>query len=376
MTLRIIIFFSIFLLVMAVLNYYSYRRFFCRLESPLRRYAAVVPVVLLLGDVFFVVVSAAGWFTRYPLVFLVSSSAVGFTFVFFVQATFYDLTMTVSRRVPLDKGRRKFIKLVFDITLLIAAMSYLMRGLAQGLKYPDINRVYVRIKNFPAGDFHLVQLSDVHVGRTIRREFMQDLVQRTNAMKPDMVVITGDLIDLSINEIRDDLQPLAELQAPVYFVTGNHEYFHGVEAAIDFIQSLGITPLLNENRLIQTAHGRFNLVGINDLVGERMNIFAPDVRQAYAGIDPALPCIVLAHQPKTIERVADYPCDLMLSGHTHGGQIFPFGLLVIMDQPYLAGLYQHTADKQIFVSRGTGYWGPPLRILAPSEITHLVITSV
>lgn len=375
MQLRFIIFFSIFLLVMAALNYYSYRRFFLRLDPIFSRYAAVVPLVLMLGDVFFVVVSAAGWFTSYPLIFLVTSSAVGFTFVFFVVTTFYDLTITVSKRVPFNQERRKFIKVVFDITILIAAASYLMRGLAQGLKYPAINRVQVKIKNFTAGEFNLVQISDVHVGRTIRREFMEDLVQRTNALKPDMVVITGDLVDLSIDEIKDDLQPLADLQAPVYFITGNHEYFHGVEEAIEFVKTLGIKPLLNENLLIQTAQGEFNLIGINDLVGERMGVLPPDLPQAYAGINPDLPCIVLAHQPKTIERIADYPCDLMLSGHTHGGQIFPFGLLVMMDQPYLAGLYRHDADRQIFVSRGTGYWGPPLRILAPSELTHLVITS-
>lgn len=372
---RFIIFFSIFLLVMAAFNYYSYRRFFSKLSPPFSRYARVVPLVLMLGNLVFVIEAALGFFTNLPFLFLLTSSAVGFTFVFFVIATFYDLTITVSKRVPFDQERRNFIKVIFDVTILIAAVAYLLRGLAQGLKYPAINRVQVKIKNFSAREFNLVQLSDVHVGRTIRREFIQDVVRRVNALAPDMVVITGDLIDLAIEEIKHDLQPLADLQAPVYFITGNHEYFHGAEEAIAYLRTLNIKPLLNEHVVCQHGNSQFNLIGINDLIGERMNILPPDLVQAYAGVNRNLPCIVLAHQPKTIERIADYPCDLMLSGHTHGGQIFPFGILVMMDQPYLAGLYQHDATRQIFVSRGTGYWGPPLRILAPSEITHLVITA-
>ena len=375
MNIRFIIFFSIFLLVMAALNYYSYRRFFTKLSPPFSRYALVIPVLLMLGNLVFVTEAALGFLTNMPVVFLVTSAAVGFTFVFFVIATFYDLTMTVSKRVPFDQERRKFIKVIFDVTILIAAVAYLLRGLAQGIKAPHINRVQVKIKNFSAREFNLVQLSDVHVGRTIQRDFIEDLVRRTNALAPDMVVITGDLVDLPIEEIKHDLQPFADLQAPVYFITGNHEYFHGVEETIEYVRTLGIKPLLNEHVVCQNGECHFNLIGINDLIGERMNILPPDLAQAYAGINPDLPCIVLAHQPKTIERIADYPCDLMLSGHTHGGQIFPFGILVMMDQPYLAGLYQHDASRQIFVSRGTGYWGPPLRIMAPSEITHLVITS-
>ncbi|MDQ1363820.1 MAG: uncharacterized protein QG652_1682 [Pseudomonadota bacterium] len=372
---RFIIFFSIFLLVMAALNYYSYRRFFRKLSLPFSRYALVIPVLLMLGNLVFVTEAAMGFMTNQPMVVLVTSTAVGFTFVFFVIATFYDLTMTASKHVPFDQERRKFIKVIFDVTILIAAMSYLMRGLTQGLKYPDINRVQVKIKNFSAREFNLVQISDVHVGRTIRREFMEDMVQRVNALAPDMVVITGDLVDLRIEHIKQDLQPLENLKAPVYFITGNHEYFHGVEETIEYLRTLNIKPLLNENVICRNGECHFNLIGINDLIGERMNVLPPDLAQAYAGMNPELPSIVLAHQPKTIERIADYPCDLMLSGHTHGGQIFPFGILVMMDQPYLAGLYQHDADRQIFVSRGTGYWGPPLRILAPSEITHLVITA-
>lgn len=140
------------------------------------------------------------------------------------------------------------------------------------------------------------------------------------------------------------------------------------------MRELGIKPLLNDHVVIGEGDKQFNLVGLNDLIGARTGLFPPDAEQAYAKVNQDRPCIVLAHQPKMITELDDYRCDLMLSGHTHGGQIFPFGLLVMTNQPYLFGLYEHTTDKQIFVSRGTGYWGPPLRVLAPSEISQIVIS--
>ena len=189
------------------------------------------------------------------------------------------------------------------------------------------------------------------------------------------MVITGDLVDLSIDLIKDDLQPLSQLNAPCYFIPGNHEYFHGVHEINEFITTLGIKPLLNDSVLLGKSDQIFNLVGLTDVVGDRLNILKPDIKKAYSSVDKNRPCIVLAHQPKFIERMHKQRCDLMLSGHTHGGQIFPFGFLVMFAQPYLSGLYQHNQDQQIFVSRGAGYWGPPVRILAPSEITQLIIHS-
>jgi predicted MPP superfamily phosphohydrolase len=371
---RIFIFFGIFTVVMAALNFYIYRRFFKRLSPRIVRHAAVVPVILMAGDLFFIIEAAFGIIPGTPAVFFITSAFVGLTFMLFVVATFYDLLLSVSNRIPYNSERRKFIKIIFDVTMLIAAMSYVLRGFAQGIKPPDVNSVNIRLKNFPFETFTLVQLSDLHIGRTLRREFIEDLVRRSNELAPDLVVITGDLIDLPIEDIRDDLAPLADLRAPVYFITGNHEYFHGVEAAIEYLRSQGIKPLLNECVVIGEGERRFNLVGINDLMGERLGVLAPDFVQPFACSDSALPTIVLSHQPKSILRMEAARFDLMLSGHTHGGQIFPFGMFVMMDQPYLAGLYQHDAHKQIFVSRGTGYWGPPLRVMAPSEITHLLIS--
>ncbi|HID48029.1 MAG TPA: metallophosphoesterase, partial [Chromatiales bacterium] len=308
-----------------------------------------------------------------PRIYLLFSAFIGITFLLFVVALVYDLTVSISRRVPFDQERRRFIKVAFDITMLIAAISYLLRGLGQGLARPALNTVAVTIPDFPFNQFSIVQLTDIHVGRTIKRGFVEQLVARTNDLMPDMVVITGDLADLPIRYIRDDLEPLRKLRAPTYFVLGNHEYFHGPQSILKHIVSLGIRPLLNDSVLIGDTDKGFDLIGLNDSTGQRTGIYPDNVEAAYRKTQPDRPCIVLAHQPRAIDTVAGKRCDLMLCGHTHGGQIFPFGFLVMMAQPYLAGLHWHTPDQQIFVSRGAGYWGPPLRVLAPSEISRIVI---
>ena len=361
--------------VMAAMNLYSYQRFFKKLHPPFNRYAIAIPSILMIGDLFFILEIATQIIPESPALYMISSAFIGFTFIFFVIALVYDLSVTASSKVPFDMERRKTIKIIFDITMLIAAMSYLLRGLAQGLKLPEINQVDIKIKDFPVNGFNIVQLTDVHVGRTIKGDFIEQLVNQTNNLKPDIVVITGDLVDLPLDKIHKDLNPLSQIKAPTYFIPGNHEYFHDLKDTIDYLKLLGITPLLNDCITIGNEQDNFNLIGITDIVGERIGVLPPDIKQAYKKANTDKPCIVLAHQPKFIERMNNHRCDLMISGHTHGGQIFPFGFLVMLDQPYLAGLYQHNEDQQIFVSRGTGYWGPPLRILAPSEISHIVITS-
>lgn len=371
-----LLFASVFVLVMALMNVYVWRRFLRVLSHGMGRYLLVIPVTLLLGDIFFVVDIIYTIIPDSPALFMVTSAFVGFTFMLFVVAVFYDLSVTVSKRVPIDPSRRHTLKLIFDVTILILAFSYLLRGLSQGIKRPVINRVGVRLKGFPHDQFSIVQLSDVHVGRTIKRGFIEYLVEQTNRLQPDLVVITGDLVDLPVSRIEYDLYPLKDLKAPAYFILGNHEYFHGPGEAIAYIRELGITPLLNEAVVVGEGEHKFNLIGLNDLTGLRSGLFPPDAPAAFRSVDQSRPCIVLAHQPRMIGKLDNFRCDLMLSGHTHGGQIFPFGLLVMAAQPYIAGLHQHKADRQIFVSRGAGYWGPPLRVLAPSEISHINIRRV
>ena len=370
---RFLVFSLIFLLVMALLNVYTWRRFLRQISHARAHYLIIIPLLLMAGDTFFILDIATGMVPDSPALYLISSSFIGITFMLFVVAIVYDLSITVSKRVPVDHSRRRVLKLMSDVTMLVAAIAYLLRGFSQGIRFPALNRVQVRLRDFPLDSYNLVQLTDVHVGRTIKRDFIEKLVAKTNQLNPDMVVITGDLVDLPISQIEHDLYPLKELNAPTYFILGNHEYFHGIDETLAYIRELGIVPLLNEHVVVGEGDQQFNLVGLNDVSGLRAGMHPPDKARAFASVDQSKTCIVLAHQPKMITEMEGYRCDLMLSGHTHGGQIFPFGLLVMAAQPYIAGLYAHTPEQQIFVSRGTGYWGPPLRFLAPSEISQLII---
>ena len=293
----------------------------------------------------------------------------------FVAALIYDILHVSFAKVPYDKSRRRFIKVAFDVTFFIMSISYLFKGIINGLKDPILKHVPIKIKGFKHRGFKVVQLSDVHVGNTIKRDFVQRLVQRVNDLEPDLIVITGDLVDEKIEKIKEDLAPLKNLRSKhgTYFVLGNHEYFHDLESTMQHIKTLDITILENESVQIED---NFNLVGLTDHFGTRIGILEPNLPKAFAGINQDLPTIVLAHQPKMVKELETYKPDLIISGHTHGGQIFPFGLLVLLDQPYLGGLYNHDEDTQIFVSKGTGFWGPAIRVFADSEIVEIELKGV
>ena len=242
-------------------------------------------------------------------------------------------------------------------------------GLKSALGETQVKELTIRLRNLPAtlSGLRLVQISDVHVGPLLRKDWLARIVAEVQSLKPDLIAITGDLVDGSVAELREHVAPLADLKAKhgVFFVTGNHEYYSGVEEWMAHLPKLGVRPLANER--VEIAPG-LDLAGINDLTAHGPD--APDLKRTLAGRDPLRPVVLLAHQPRQFLEAADQGVDLTLSGHTHGGQIWPFTFLVALAQPYVAGLHLRGAS-QLYVSRGTGFWGPPMRILAPAEITLL-----
>jgi predicted MPP superfamily phosphohydrolase len=261
-----------------------------------------------------------------------------------------------------------------------AVLAGLTGGIALwgGMGAPRIREVDVTLRRLPRGldGTTMVQLSDVHIGPTIGRGFMEGLVERSNALNPDLVVITGDLVDGSVRELGPAVAPLAGLRTKwgVYFVTGNHEYYSGANEWIQYLGTLGITVLRNE-RVTIGEHGQtFDLAGIDDPMGQTYAGHGPDLPRALAGRDTTRELILLAHQPRAIEEAAQFGVGLQLSGHTHGGQIWPFSWVVRMAQPHVAG-FTKLADTVLYVSRGSGYWGPPMRLAAPAEITHITLRS-
>jgi predicted MPP superfamily phosphohydrolase len=240
----------------------------------------------------------------------------------------------------------------------------------------SVRKVRVRLNRLPHAQdgFTIAQITDVHVGATIGRAFIEDIVRRTNALGPDLVAITGDLVDGPVGELGHLVEPLANLRARhgVFFVTGNHEYFSDPAGWLKELPRLGIRVLRNERVSIGNGAESFDLAGVDDRSAVHYGGLSSNqaLTQALAGRDPQRELVLLAHQPRVLFDAQPFNVGLQLSGHTHGGQIWPFGYLVKLQQPLIAGLHRR-GDSQIYVSCGTGYWGPPMRLAAPPEITEI-----
>jgi hypothetical protein len=221
--------------------------------------------------------------------------------------------------------------------------------------------------------FTIVQFTDIHVGPTLKREYLQKIVEMINSLNADLIAFTGDFVDGSVSYLKKDVEPSKELRAPYgkYFVTGNHEYYSGVEDWVEEAGNLGFDVLLNEHRIIEKNGSRILLAGVTDTSGGQfLESHKTDPKAALKGAPNDIVKILLAHQPKSLYEAADAGYDLQLSGHTHGGQYIPWNYFATLGQPFSKGLNKYE-NTWIYVSQGTGYWGPPLRIGASSEITHI-----
>ncbi len=238
--------------------------------------------------------------------------------------------------------------------------------------------VPVRLERLPRAlsGLRIAQLTDMHVGPLLGEAYVRRVVAETLRTKPDLIVITGDLVDGSVEGLRRSIDPLFGLRARfgVYFVTGNHEYYSGVLPWLEYLRARGIRVLQNERVSIGDAGASLDLLGIPDhSARDRDAPEAPDFARASAGRDPERESILLAHQPRQIAATSGHDLGLQLSGHTHGGQLWPFGALVMLAQPYLHGLHTHEGRTQIYVSRGVGFWGPPMRVGNPAEIPDIIL---
>ncbi len=242
---------------------------------------------------------------------------------------------------------------------------------------PALVEVPVKLAGWPRAlqGLRIVQLSDVHVSPSTRAAEMRRLVERVNALSPDLVALTGDLVDGTPRLLADAVAPFGELRARlgVYFVTGNHEYYSGGDAWVTEFRRLGLRVLQNERVSLHDRGATFDLVGVPDWTGHQ---FGPAHRANLAGTlaghDPATPSILLAHQPRQFPEAAKLGVSLQLSGHTHGGQIWPFTLVVGLVEKRLAGLHRE-GGSQLYVLGGTKYWGPPMRLGARHELTLLTL---
>jgi predicted MPP superfamily phosphohydrolase len=217
----------------------------------------------------------------------------------------------------------------------------------------------------------------VHIGNTIGEHFVRTMVERVNDTDADLVAITGDLVDGPLHALRAAAAPLRDLRAKhgVFFVTGNHEYYSGVHHWLPHLEDLGIRVLRNERAAIDLDGEGFDLAGVDDHSSHYWKGHGPDLPGAMAGRDPDREVVLLAHQPRQVHEARTHDVGLQLSGHTHGGQIWPWHYLVKLQQGGLLGGLSRHGDTQLYISHGTGYWGPPVRFLARSEITRLRLRS-
>jgi len=282
---------------------------------------------------------------------------------------------------PADPERRLLVARAVAGGAVLAAGGAAAFSVSSALGDPQIHEVPVKLARLPRrlSGLSIAQITDLHIGRTIGEEEVRRVVAATNALRPDVIALTGDFVDGSIGMLSAAVAPLATLSARygVYFVTGNHEYYSGAAAWVEHFRKLGIRVLRNERVEIGDRGASIDLAGIDDWRSAGMVPgHGPDLAAAVAGRDPDRSLVLLAHQPRGVEAAAQAGVELQVSGHTHGGQIFPFTLATALVFPYLHGLYPvaESHGSQIFVSRGTGYWGPPMRLGSPPEIAHIVLT--
>ncbi|MET7609239.1 metallophosphoesterase [Streptomyces avermitilis] len=270
-------------------------------------------------------------------------------------------------------ARRFFVSRVVAGAAAAAAVGTVGYGTYGVLRGPKVKRVTVPVAKLPraAHGYRIAVVSDIHLGPVLGRGFAQKVVDTVNWTQPDLIAIVGDLVDGSVPDLGPAVAPLAGLRARhgAFFVTGNHEYYSGAEQWVGEVRRLGLRPL--ENARTELPH--FDLAGVNDVEGESMGR-GPDFARALGDRDRARACVLLAHQPVVIHDAVGYGVDLQLSGHTHGGQLWPANIFANLMSPTVAGLERY-GDTQLYVSRGAGAAGPPTRVGAPSDITVIELAS-
>lgn len=270
-------------------------------------------------------------------------------------------------------SRRLFVSRIVGGTAAAVAVGTVGYGTYGVLRGPQVKRVTVPLGKLPraAHGFRIAVVSDIHLGPILGRGFTQRVVDTINGTQPDLIAVVGDLVDGSVEDLGPAAAPLAQLRARhgTYFVTGNHEYFSGAEQWVDHVRELGLRPLQNA----RTELPGFDLAGVDDVAGEREG-HGPDFAKALGDRDRSRASVLLAHQPVVIHDAVKHGVDLQLSGHTHGGQLWPGNFIAGLANPTLAGLERY-GDTQLYVTRGAGAWGPPVRVGAPSDITVVELAS-
>ena len=360
-----ILFPLIMAIIFAIIHYLGYKRVIKKLHisNSIKKvffYALIFNYINVLGYL------TSRYFIDIPnVLYFIFSLSIGVGFVILVSILVYEI-LNLFHKIPFEQSKRDFFKKSSDVGFLSMGALYLGSGIAEGSKLPVIQRVNIKQNRFKE-PYRIVQISDMHIGGLIDKEFVHRSVEIINTQKADLVVITGDLIDTPIARVSKAVDELQHIKSKygTYYILGNHEYFHGLEPTIDYIKSLGIKILNNSSERID----KFYICGVNDIFGFRYGAFEPDIDKTMKDLDAKTPTLLLAHQPRFLKYLGEHKPSLVLSGHTHGGQIWPFGYLVSIVQPFLKGLHKIGENRHIYVNSGIGFWGPKMRLGSQAEIT-------
>ncbi|MCP4197597.1 MAG: metallophosphoesterase [Proteobacteria bacterium] len=373
----------------AVIHYYFWRRFVkdTHLSMPWRRVATWAIILLCVGMNSSMFLGRVLSFETGRIVLFIPRIWMGFIMVLLAVLFASDLVKliwrgarAVRREGPIEPERRIFFSKVVAGVSAFSTAGFSAFAVPKAICNAHIKNVEVALAKLPKAldGFKIAQITDLHIGMSLGGEWLREIVRKTNALNPDAIVITGDMIDGPPERIIEEVAPIQDLKAPqgVFFVTGNHEYYSDILKWMPLFEKMGLKMLHNELVRVGRGDHTFDLAGVDDYRAHNLEPeHGPDLEKAVKGRDPNRELVLLAHQPKAVFEAALHGVGLQLSGHTHGGQLWPFNHLVHLAQPYTRGLNRHTDRTQIYVSEGTGFWGPPMRSGTKSEITLLKLYS-
>jgi predicted MPP superfamily phosphohydrolase len=306
----------------------------------------------------------------------IADTLLGVVWVLFVWSILGNLLRVILALAGVaDPARSRLVSAVVGLIALVL----LLWGYAEAMRVPRVRRVEVTLPSLGAGldGMRVVLLTDTHYGPINRVRWSRRVTKVVNSLGADVVAHTGDIADGEVSARREQAAPLGDVRARLarVYVTGNHEYFSGAQRWVEHMASLGWEALHNRHVVVERDGSRLIVAGVDDrtAAGSGVPGHHADHAAALEGAEEDLPVLLLAHQPQMVTGAVAHGVDLQISGHTHGGQIWPFHYLVRLDQPVLHGLSRHGERTQLYTSRGTGFWGPPFRVFAPSEITVLTL---
>ncbi|EAH7585763.1 metallophosphoesterase [Campylobacter lari] len=367
---RVFVFFTLLVLFFALANWYIYKRFLSRVDflKPYKKFIlALVLIVFACELIFFV--NMRGDFLHEKLYYILAIFPTITCFFLFFGVVFeigsWIFFNENKKEQIFSLQRRKFLKLIFDSWLIILSVSMVFKGFVNAISAPKVNEVDIKIKNLKE-DLNIALLSDVHLGKNLGEDFLKTLIDEVNALNADIIIIAGDLIDADIASMTYiNLLENFKSKYGTYFVYGNHEYYNDINAISKKLKTLKNFKVLEDESI---DFGDFTLSGTLDLAAKRLGFKESNIEKIKTQINQEKVNILITHQPKYVKTYDVSGFDLILSGHTHAGQIFPFSLLVYLEQGFVYGLYKLSKDSLLYVSSGAGFWGPAVRFLAPSEI--------